>query len=69
MTGIRATTISDMYNNFAERVGLDQLDLICEALDCELGDLLILVPNSSPRITYNRAGNLIPQQKRKPRIK
>lgn len=32
-TGIRAQTINELYHDFAERISLDDLDLICEALD------------------------------------
>lgn len=41
MTGIRPSTINDLYNEMAERVSLEHLDLICEALDCELSDLIV----------------------------
>lgn len=44
-TGIRAATINEYYNKFAERVKLEHLDLICEALGCELGDLIQRVPD------------------------
>ena len=39
-TGIRPSTINDLYHEMADRVNLEHLDLICEALDCEVGDLL-----------------------------
>lgn len=39
-TGIRAATISDLYNEFADRVNLEHLDKICEVLGCELGELI-----------------------------
>ena len=32
-TGIRSQTINEMYHDFSDRVNLDDLDLICEALD------------------------------------
>ena len=48
-TGIRPTTISDIYNEIAERINLDHLDLICEALGCDLQDLLAYIPNKEPR--------------------
>lgn len=35
-TGIRAQTINELYHDFAERISLDDLDLICEALDCSI---------------------------------
>lgn len=44
-TGIRPSTINDMYHEIAERVSLEHLDLICEALDCELSELIVRVPN------------------------
>ncbi len=45
MTGIRPNTISDIYNELAERISLEQLDRICEVLDCELSDLMEYLPN------------------------
>ena len=56
MTGIRPNTINELYNEFAERIKLQHLDLICEALDCDLSELLIYVPNSIPQINRTRAG-------------
>jgi len=61
MTGIRPNTISDLYNEMATRVSLDHLDLICEALNCGLTDLLELTPNSEPRVK-SRAGNELPRK-------
>lgn len=53
MTGIRPTTINHLYHEFAERISFEQLDLICEALDCSVSDLLEYIPNkeraSKPR--------------------
>ncbi len=54
-TGIRPSTINDLYHEIAERVNLEHLDLICEALDCELSDLIVRVPNSDIR-TKTRIG-------------
>lgn len=54
-TGIRPSTINDLYHEIAERVNLEHLDLICEALGCELSDLIIHVPNNDVR-TKNRLG-------------
>ena len=48
-TGIRPTTISDMYHEITERVNLDHLDLICEALNCELCDIMTCIPNEKRR--------------------
>ena len=55
-TGIRPSTINDYYHELAERVNLEHLDLICEALDCELSDLIVRVPNKEPRIK-SRSGS------------
>lgn len=49
-TGIRSQTINEMYHDFSDRVNLDDLDLICEALDCTLSDLLIYEPNEVRRV-------------------
>ena len=40
VTGIRPSTINDIYNEFSERISLDHLDRICEALGCEVKDIL-----------------------------
>lgn len=50
MTGIRAGTINDLYHEIAERVNLEHLDLICEALGCELSDLMIREENKEIRV-------------------
>lgn len=47
-TGIRPSTINDLYHEIAERVNLEHLDLICEALGCELSDLMIREENRRP---------------------
>ena len=44
-TGIRAATINALYNEVADRVNLDHLSRICEALDCDLSDIMEYVPN------------------------
>ncbi len=54
-TGIRPSTINDLYHEIAERVNLEHLDLICEALECDLDDLITRVPNEEPK-TKTRTG-------------
>lgn len=49
-TGIRPSTINDLYHEMAERINLEHLDLICEALDCDITDILVRVPNKEPRV-------------------
>ena len=44
-TGIRPTTINEMYHELCDRVNLEYLDLICEVLNCDLDEILVRVPN------------------------
>lgn len=44
-TEIRANTINDLYHGVAERVSLEHLDKICEALNCDLSEILEFSPN------------------------
>ena len=48
-TEIRAATINEIYHELAERVNLEHLDKICEALDCKLSDLIEYVPNEKKK--------------------
>ena len=45
-TGIRPATINEMYHEFSVRINLEHIDKICEALNCEISDLLEYEPNS-----------------------
>ncbi len=38
-----------MYNEVSERLNVEHLDRICEALGCELSDLIEYVPNPQKR--------------------
>ena len=49
-TGIRPSTINEMYHELCERVNLEHLDLICEALDCDLDEIIVRVPNRVPKL-------------------
>ena len=44
-TGIRPSTISDIYNEISERLNIEHLDKICEYLDCDITELLEYTPN------------------------
>lgn len=59
-TGIRPTTISELYHEMVDRVNLDHLDLICEALDCPLDELIVREPNIEARIVHTINGSLKP---------
>lgn len=57
-TGIRPSTINDYYHELVERINLEHFDLICEALNCKLSDLIIRVPNKEPRVKSRRGAKL-----------
>jgi putative transcriptional regulator len=48
-TGIRPSTIGDYYHELAERVNLDYLSLICEALNCQISDIIEYIPDKIKR--------------------
>lgn len=60
-TGIRPTTISELYHEMVDRVNLDHLDLICEALDCSLDELIVREPNTEARVVHTINGSPKPQ--------
>ena len=53
LTGIRPTTINELYHEIAERTSFDQLDRICEVLNCSISDLLEYIPNKMRRTGEN----------------
>lgn len=44
-TGIRKATIWEYYNEYTETIKLSHIDKICDALDCEITDILERKPN------------------------
>ena len=58
-TGIRPNTINELYHELVERVNLKHLDLICEALNCILDELIVREPDGKPNIVHTRNGSLI----------
>ena len=58
-TGIRPSTINDYYHEISDRVNLEHLDLICEALDCDLSELIIREPNAEARVKSRRGEDLV----------
>ena len=48
-TGIRPSTINDIYNEMTERLNIDHLDRICEYLDCSITDLIEYIPNQQKK--------------------
>ena len=41
-SGVRAATISEWYNEIADRISLVDLDKVCRALKCTPADLLVI---------------------------
>jgi len=48
-TGIRWATLAAMVNGKAQRLDLDALESICEALECQPGVLLVKVERKTRR--------------------
>lgn len=48
-TGIKPSTISDIYNEMTERLNIEYLDRICEYLDCSITDLIEYIPNKQKK--------------------
>lgn len=44
-TGIRPSTICDMYNNNCSFIKLDNIDKICKRLNCTLDDFILIAPS------------------------
>ena len=62
-TGIRPNTINELYHELTDRVNLEHLDLICEALGCSLDELIVRVPNDKPKVNHTKNGSLISPDK------
>lgn len=58
-TGIRPNTINELYHELVDRVNLEHLDLICEALHCELDELIVRIPDKKPKVVHTKNGSLI----------
>lgn len=43
-TGIRPSTINEMYHELCDRVNIEYLDRICNVLNCDLNEILIYIP-------------------------
>ena len=48
-TGIRPSTISDIYNEMTERLNINHLDKICEYLNCDITDLIEYIPDKQKK--------------------
>lgn len=48
-TDIRPSTISEIYNEIAERLNINHIDRICEYLDCDVTDLIEYIPDKQKK--------------------
>ena len=55
-TGIRPGTINEYYHELTDRVNLEHIDKICEALKCDMAEILVYTPTSEI-CTNHRNGN------------
>ena len=49
VTGIRPNTIGQLWKGEAKRIEIDQLGSLCQALDCQPGDLLEYIPDDKSK--------------------
>lgn len=49
-TGIRPGTINEMYHEISERINIEHLSLICEALNCPLDEIMVYVSGKTPEL-------------------
>ena len=61
-TAIRPNTINDLFHNVAERVSLEHLDKICEALDCDLSEIVAFTPNTSKTVDKCKSQSVYKQK-------
>ena len=62
MTQIRASTINDYYWELADRINLKHLDLICEALECDVSDIIVRVPDKECHVRTKTGAPKKPEQ-------
>lgn len=45
VTNIRPSTINNLFHDLADRISFEHLDKICEALECDITDIIEYIPN------------------------
>lgn len=45
-TGIRPATINELYHDIAKGITFEQMDKICEVLECDISQLFEYTPNN-----------------------
>lgn len=46
MTGIRPATIHELYNETAQRIKFEHIELICRCLHCQFYELIEYIPEN-----------------------
>lgn len=46
-TGIRPSTVNLYYHELIERINVDDLDKMCEILNCNLDEIMEYIPNKN----------------------
>ena len=49
MTDLAWGAVAAIYHGRSKQVALDTLDRLCKALGCQVGDLLVYVPEEGPQ--------------------
>lgn len=49
LTGIRANTISEWYNEITISLKVEHIDRICEVLNCSVEELIEYIPDKVPK--------------------
>lgn len=53
ITGIRPSTINEWYHEIVSRLNVEHIDKICEALNCDITDLIEYIPNETKQTGKN----------------
>ncbi len=68
-TGIRPSTINEWYHELVSCLNVDHIDKICEALGCQITDLLEYIPNEQKTtgkdLILEEHGNRKPKKEKK----
>lgn len=56
VTGIREASISQIERLISKGISFEQMNLMCEALDCQPGDIFVYIPDEIPNLKYNVNG-------------
>ena len=53
ITGIRPSTINEWYHEIVQRLNVEHIDRICEALQCDVSELLEYIPDKKKKTGKN----------------